>query len=85
MRSIGAWLTTSLTTDGPGTQINEIWIYSRSSNAAYSPTGILIAQRGFNLELFYNKFYGLSRLVQMAMGSSSETPTTTCFSMLARS
>ena len=59
-RSIGAWLTTSLTTDGPGTQINEIWIYSRSSNAAYSPTGILIdAAEGSTWNVSYNKFYGL--------------------------
>lgn len=58
-RSIGAWFTTtSGFTDGPGTQENNISVQSRSTNAAYSPTGMLFdGNSAFNVS--YNRMQDL--------------------------
>lgn len=63
-RSVGAWLDTAGGggTEGPGTQQNDIWIYSRSTSPSntYSPTGILLdAGAGSNWNTSYNRFHEL--------------------------
>ncbi|MDR3539152.1 MAG: hypothetical protein P4L71_21855 [Acetobacteraceae bacterium] len=60
-RLIGTWLTTSLTADAPGTQQNDFWLTSRSTNSSYSPTGILIdGGQSSNWNVSYNRFWLLS-------------------------
>lgn len=55
-RSIGAYFTTTATLNGPGMQNCEIWVRSRSTNAAYSPTGILFdGQAGPSWNVSYNR------------------------------
>lgn len=61
-RSIGILLTTIVTSDSPGSQRNEIWLYSRCTIAsdAYHPTGIMIdSGAGSSWNVSVNRFYDI--------------------------
>lgn len=49
-RSINVLFTTDNITDTPGTQDNDIWAYSRSTNISFSPTGIMFDSCAFNCQ-----------------------------------
>jgi len=69
-RVVGALLTTQPTlTDAPGTQSNDIWIISRSTNSAYSPTGILFnGDSSSSYNISYNRVHYLSAWYQNGDG-----------------
>jgi hypothetical protein len=57
-RMIGIWFTVTTTVDAPGNQGNDIWISSRSTDPAWSPTGILLdGNNQWNTS--YNRFWSV--------------------------
>lgn len=57
-RLVGAYFTTTSQTDAPGTQRNDIWVSSRSTDATYSPTGVLIdGGNGSSWNVSLNRFH----------------------------
>lgn len=69
-RVTGAWLTTQPSlVDAPGSQQDDIWIWSRSTSASFSPTGILIdGGQGSNFNVSGNRFWFLGALYKLGDG-----------------